>query len=269
MSKSTVKSKQNQVKTLPSRLLAGPSQENPFAPAKQGCMESFGPRPSFQKDVEQKQPVVGGLQKNSTSYFPQVINRMSSLSNKLSDVSEVVEATPALDGSNKSFDTNPEGLAPAVQRHSFHSSGHSSFLVEDGDDSKYPYNSKKIFVGGLPHGITDDEFKAYFSRYGEIEDCVVMHDRASGKPRGFGFITYKDDASIDLVLKHKFQHKIHNKWIECKRATPKQLMNESTSVGFESAMNTSYTYSNDMILLPGGYQPFARKFSYESIPFTS
>ena len=88
-------------------------------------------------------------------------------------------------------------------------------------DEKQSYNSKKIFVGGLPHGLTECEFKLYFSQFGEIEDWVVMYDRNSGKPRGFGFVTYSDERSADLVMKHKMQHKLSGKWIEWKRATPK------------------------------------------------
>ena len=48
-----------------------------------------------------------------------------------------------------------------------------------------------------------------------------MYDRNTGKPRGFGFITYIDEMSVDLVMMHKNQHKINGKWVECKRATPK------------------------------------------------
>lgn len=82
------------------------------------------------------------------------------------------------------------------------------------DEKQFSYNTKKIFVGGLPHGLTESDFKNYFSQFGEIEDFVVMHDRNTGKPRGFGFVTYTDDRSLDLVMKHKLQHKLNGKWIE-------------------------------------------------------
>ena len=72
----------------------------------------------------------------------------------------------------------------------------------------------KLFVGGLPHGVTEEEFKQYFSQYGFIDDSIVMHDKSSGKPRGFGFVTFKDESSIDLVLMDKSKHKLKNKWIE-------------------------------------------------------
>jgi len=40
----------------------------------------------------------------------------------------------------------------------------------------------------------------YFSRYGEVIDCVVMKNPATGKSRGFGFVTFKDPACVEMVL---------------------------------------------------------------------
>lgn len=84
-------------------------------------------------------------------------------------------------------------------------------------------NSKKIFVGGLPTDLTEEDFSEYFHPYGEISDCVVMYDRVTGAPRGFGFITFSDEASVDYVLRDYYKHKIKGKWVDCKRATPKVL----------------------------------------------
>lgn len=51
---------------------------------------------------------------------------------------------------------------------------------------------KKIFVGGLPHNLEEEHFRQYFLRFGEMDDCVIMRDKRTQKPRGFGFITYRD-----------------------------------------------------------------------------
>lgn len=54
----------------------------------------------------------------------------------------------------------------------------------------------KIFVGGLPYHTTDETLRAFFSKFGEIEEAVVINDRSTGKSRGYGFVTMarKEDA---------------------------------------------------------------------------
>ncbi len=48
----------------------------------------------------------------------------------------------------------------------------------------------KIFVGGLPYHTTDDTLRKFFERFGEIEEAVVITDRATGKSRGYGFVSF-------------------------------------------------------------------------------
>jgi len=62
---------------------------------------------------------------------------------------------------------------------------------------------RKVFVGGLPHSVSDEELKEHFSIYGEIEDYVVMVDRNTGKPRGFGFVTFTTEDPVDLVMEER------------------------------------------------------------------
>ena len=40
---------------------------------------------------------------------------------------------------------------------------------------------RKIFVGGLAGTVTEEDFRAYFERYGAILDAVVMIDRDTNR----------------------------------------------------------------------------------------
>jgi RNA-binding protein Musashi len=79
-------------------------------------------------------------------------------------------------------------------------------------------------VGGLPHNLSDEEFKNYFIVFGEIEDCAILKDKRTGKPRGFGFVTYKAITSVEQVMRMKDVHSIQGKWVDCKRAVPAGLI---------------------------------------------
>ncbi|KAF8079754.1 hypothetical protein N665_1002s0004 [Sinapis alba] len=95
--------------------------------------------------------------------------------------------------------------------------------------------TKKIFVGGLPSTITEAEFKNYFDQFGIISDVVVMYDHNTQRPRGFGFITFESEESVDMVL-HKTFHELNGKMVEVKRAVPKDpssaLANRSPVIGY-------------------------------------
>jgi hypothetical protein len=47
----------------------------------------------------------------------------------------------------------------------------------------------RLFVGGLGTVVTEAELREAFGAFGEIADCIVMIDRATGLSRGFGFVT--------------------------------------------------------------------------------
>ena len=44
------------------------------------------------------------------------------------------------------------------------------------------------------------QFIKHFGKYGEIIDSVIMKDRKTGQPRGFGFVTYADPSVVDKVI---------------------------------------------------------------------
>jgi len=93
--------------------------------------------------------------------------------------------------------------------------------------TKSSIKERKLFVGGLCAEVSNEEFRKYFEQYGEIEDCIVMREKESGRPRGFGFITFSDEDSTKKVLMNYHHNKIHGKWVDCKRATPKDKIRKS------------------------------------------
>ncbi|KAL0338006.1 UNVERIFIED_CONTAM: UBP1-associated protein 2A [Sesamum calycinum] len=60
---------------------------------------------------------------------------------------------------------------------------------------------RKLFVRGLAWNTSSETLCAAFQEHGEIEEGAVIYDKATGKSRGYGFVTYKDMESAQRALK--------------------------------------------------------------------
>lgn len=60
--------------------------------------------------------------------------------------------------------------------------------------------SRKLFVGGLAWKTTDDALRGAFDKFGEIVEAKVIMDRETGRSRGFGFVTFADDAAANQAI---------------------------------------------------------------------
>ncbi|CAN6674859.1 nuclear polyadenylated RNA-binding protein 4 [Trichomonascus vanleenenianus] len=91
-----------------------------------------------------------------------------------------------------------------------------------------PKDEGKMFIGGLNWETTDDSLKNYFSQFGEVVDCTVMRDNASGRSRGFGFLTFRDAHCVTEVLKK--EHFLDGKIIDPKRAIPREEQDKTAKI---------------------------------------
>jgi len=46
----------------------------------------------------------------------------------------------------------------------------------------------KIYVGNLPHEVTEAELREEFGTFGEVASVNIITDKYTGRPRGFGFV---------------------------------------------------------------------------------
>src|SRR5690242_17938771 len=49
--------------------------------------------------------------------------------------------------------------------------------------------SNKLFVGNLSSNTTENDLQDTFAAHGTVTEANLMMDRATGRPRGFGFVT--------------------------------------------------------------------------------
>ncbi|OQR84639.1 heterogeneous nuclear ribonucleoprotein A1 [Achlya hypogyna] len=102
--------------------------------------------------------------------------------------------------------------------------------------------TKKIFVGGLHYETKDADFKKYFQQFGKVVSAEVMFNRETNKSRGFGFVIFETEASVELVLQDK-THVIDGKSVEVKRAVPRTDAPPTTTGSVRSVSNRGGSFS--------------------------
>ena len=64
-------------------------------------------------------------------------------------------------------------------------------------------NQGKLFIGGVSWETTEEKLKEYFENYGDVVQTVVMRDKTTSRPRGFGFVVFANPSILDRVLQDK------------------------------------------------------------------
>ncbi|MDO8425475.1 MAG: RNA-binding protein [bacterium] len=59
----------------------------------------------------------------------------------------------------------------------------------------------KLYIGNLPYSTGDNELRAAFEQAGSsLTAAEVVMDRDTGRSRGFGFVSFDDDADAQAAV---------------------------------------------------------------------
>ncbi len=61
--------------------------------------------------------------------------------------------------------------------------------------------AKKLFVGNLTYGVTEDELRELFAQAGTCESVSIVTDRDTGQSRGFAFVTMASAEDAERAKK--------------------------------------------------------------------
>src|SRR5215472_16939704 len=60
--------------------------------------------------------------------------------------------------------------------------------------------SNKLFVGNLSFNTTENDLHDAFAAHGTVTEANLMMDRASGRPRGFAFVTMSSPEEAQKAI---------------------------------------------------------------------
>src|SRR5215211_4927288 len=59
---------------------------------------------------------------------------------------------------------------------------------------------KKLYVGNLAYGVTDEVLSQMFAAYGAVQSAQVIMDRDTGRSKGFGFVEMSNDQEAQAAI---------------------------------------------------------------------
>jgi RNA recognition motif-containing protein len=81
--------------------------------------------------------------------------------------------------------------------------------------------SIRLYVGNLPKELERQELEAVFADFDEGVSTKVITDRRTGKCRGFGFVTVKNDEQADQLIEKFNGYMFKDSPLKIEKALPR------------------------------------------------
>ncbi|XP_067671819.1 ras GTPase-activating protein-binding protein 2-like isoform X3 [Haliotis asinina] len=107
-------------------------------------------------------------------------------------------------------DEGPDSFRQAREQRSEQRGERTSMSRDDGDNdsisgrrgSRFP-DSHQLFVGNLPHNISEKELKSFFEQYGKVMELRINTKSGGGKLPNFGFVVFDSPQPVQDILRIK------------------------------------------------------------------
>ncbi len=82
--------------------------------------------------------------------------------------------------------------------------------------------ASRLFVGGLPYSVNDDELRQLFEGVGTVESAQVIVDRYSNQSKGFGFVQMSTDDETKKAIEELNGKEVGGRSIAVNEARPRE-----------------------------------------------
>jgi RNA recognition motif-containing protein len=80
--------------------------------------------------------------------------------------------------------------------------------------------AKKLYVGGLSYQTTEDTLGAAFAQAGTVVSVIIIKDKFSGQPKGFGFVEMTTDEEATKAIQLLDGKELDGRTIKVNEAKP-------------------------------------------------
>ena len=82
--------------------------------------------------------------------------------------------------------------------------------------------AKKLYVGNLGYGVTDNDLTQMFEAHGTVKSAQVIMDRDTGRSKGFGFVEMGSDQEAQAAISAMNAKEVGGRALTVNEAKPKE-----------------------------------------------
>ncbi len=80
--------------------------------------------------------------------------------------------------------------------------------------------AKKLYVGNMSFGTTEESLQAAFSQAGTVVSVIIIKDKFSGRPKGFGFVEMATDEEAAAAIEMWNEKELDGRSLKVNEAKP-------------------------------------------------
>lgn len=103
----------------------------------------------------------------------------------------------------------------------------------------------KVYIGNLPFSVDDNKLKEIFSPYGEIEEAMVIKNKFSGRSKGFGFVTFKNEEDAKKAIEGMNESEVEGRNLKVSEAKPMEEMPRKPRQRFQKSFDRKKNFNRN------------------------
>jgi len=93
--------------------------------------------------------------------------------------------------------------------------------LSDQRDTDMECFKMKIYVGNLSRDATEEDVRSAFSAFGQVVSVMLLKDKFTGEPRGFGFVEMENKAEAQAAISGLHGTELRGRTLKVNEARPK------------------------------------------------
>ena len=90
----------------------------------------------------------------------------------------------------------------------------------------------RLFVGNINHHATENDLQDHFGAVGKVVQVDIILDRATGKPRGFGFIEMSSPDEAKKAIESFHNKEFQGRPLTVNEARPREARPQNGGGGY-------------------------------------